>query len=145
MNKVILTGNLCKDIQLKYTQNNTPILRNTIAVKNNFKNPDGEYESEFINIVVWNKSAEVLKDYAGKGSKILVEGRITTRNYEKQDGTKVYITEVVAERIELLAKQSSNSTNSIKEQQDTLKEVINEDPFKEFGSEVVLTDDDLPF
>lgn len=142
MNKVIITGNLCKGIELRYTPNNTPVLQNTIAVRNDFKNANGEYESEFINIVVWNKTAEFLNQYASKGSKVLVEGRLTTRSYEKQDGTKVYVTEVIAEKVELLdAKKKENATN---EKQDAPVQVEQSDPWQEFSSEITLTDD-LPF
>lgn len=143
MNKIIITGNLCKDIELRYTTSQVPVLQNTVAVKNDFKNANGEYDSEFINIVVWRQTAEFLNNYAAKGSKVLVEGRLTTRSYDKQDGTKGYVTEVVAEKVELLdAKKKENATN---EKQDASVQEKQGDPFKEFGSEIVLTDDDLPF
>lgn len=143
MNKIIITGKLCKDIELRYTTSNIPVLQNSVAVKNDFKNANGEYDSEFINIVVWRQTAEFLNNYAAKGSKVLVEGRLTTRSYDKQDGTKGYVTEVVAEKVELLdAKKKENATN---EKQDASVQEKQGDPFKEFGSEIVLTDDDLPF
>lgn len=144
MNKIIITGNLCKDIELRYTNSNIAVLQNTVAVKNDFKNADGEYDSEFINIVVWRQTAEFLNNYADKGSKVLVEGRLTTRSYDKQDGTKAYVTEVVAEKVELLdSKKTANNEQKAAENQQ--KETEQSDPFKEFGSEIVLTDDDLPF
>lgn len=143
MNKIVIIGNLCKNIELRYTTSNIPVLQNTVAVKNDFKNADGEYDSEFINIVVWRQTAEFLNNYAAKGSKVLVEGRLTTRSYDKQDGTKGYVTEVVAEKVELLdAKKKENATN---ENEDASVQEKQGDPFKEFGSEIVLTDDDLPF
>ncbi len=143
MNKIVITGNLCKDIELRYTTSNIPVLQNSVAVKNDFKNANGEYDSEFINIVVWRQTAEFLNNYAAKGSKVLVEGRLTTRSYDKQDGTKGYVTEVVAEKVELLdAKKKENDAN---EKQDASVQEKQSDPFKQFGSEIVLTDDDLPF
>ena len=145
MNKIIITGNLCKDIELRYTPNNTPVLQNTVAVKNDFKNADGEYDSEFINIVVWRQTAEFLNNYAAKGSKVLVEGRLTNRSYDKADGTKGYITEIIAEKVELLdAKKKENAST---EKQDAPVQENNEqvDPFAEFGQEVVINDEDLPF
>ena len=75
MNKIIITGNLCKDIDLRYTPSNIAVVQNTVAVKNDFKNVNGEHDSEFINIVVWRQGAEFLSKYAAKGSKVLVEGR----------------------------------------------------------------------
>ena len=134
MNKIILSGNLCKDIELKYTNNNKAVMQNTLAVKNDFKNANGDYESQFINLVVWNNNAEYLKNYASKGSKVLVEGKLTNRSYDKTDGTKAYITEVVVEKVELLS-----STNKNVAKQETQES----DPFKEFGEEI--EDEDLPF
>lgn len=142
MNKIVITGNLCKNIELRYTTSNIAVLQNTVAVKNDFKNADGEYDSEFINIVVWRQTAEFLNNYAAKGSKILVEGRLTTRSYDKQDGTKSYVTEVVAEKVELLDTKKKENTSTEKQDAPVQEQG---DPFKEFGSEIVLTDDDLPF
>lgn len=143
MNKIIITGNLCKNIELRYTTSNIAVSQNTVAVRNDFKNADGEYDSEFINIVVWRQTAEFLNNYAAKGSKVLVEGRLTTRSYDKQDGTKSYVTEVVAEKVELLDTKKKENTST--EKQDAPVQEKQGDPFKEFGSEIVLTDNDLPF
>jgi single-strand DNA-binding protein len=134
MNKVILNGNLCKDIELKYTQNNIAVVSNTIAVKNDFKNAKGETESQFINFVVYRNNAEFLKKYAAKGSKVLLEGRLNNRSYDKQDGTKAYITEVVVERIELLGNKP------VETKQEQTKE---EDPFAVFGNTVEVNDNFL--
>ena len=142
MNKIIITGNLCKDIDLKYTPSNIAFVQNTVAVRNDFKNANGDYDSEFINIVVWRQAAEFLSKYAAKGSKVLVEGRLTNRSYDKQDGTKGYITEVVAEKIELLNSAAKSGNN---EQKPEEKIVEQNDPFKEFGNEVQLDESDLPF
>lgn len=140
MNKIIITGNLCKDIELRYTPSNIAVIQNTVAVKNDFKNANGEYDSEFINIVVWRQTAEFLNKYASKGSKVLVEGRLTNRSYDKQDGTKGYFTEVVAEKVELLNNPAKSDNN---EQKPEEKPTEQSDPFKEFAGE--LTDDMLPF
>ncbi|MBP3920801.1 MAG: single-stranded DNA-binding protein [Bacilli bacterium] len=143
MNKIIITGNLCKDIDLRYTPSNVAVVQNTVAVRNDFKNANGEHDSEFINIVLWRQAAEFLSKYAAKGSKVLVEGRLTNRSYDKQDGTKGYITEVVADKVELLdAKKKENATN---EKQDAPAQKEQSDPFKEFANEVILTDAELPF
>ena len=149
MNKVILIGNLVKDIELKYTESNKAYLQNTIAAKNDFKNANGEYESQFINIEVWGKTAEFLNKYAGKGSKILVEGKIVNRNYTAQDGTKRYVTNVVVEKVELLDKKKQDTIpvqteTKIQAEQRVLNEVVN-DPFSSFGEENPIDDSDLPF
>ena len=141
MNKVILTGNLVKDLELKYTNNNKAVLQNTIAVRNDFKNANGEYESQFINIEVWGKPAEFLGKYAGKGSKVLVEGKIVTRNYTAQDGTKRYVTNVAVEKVELLDTKKQETT-PVKEQKE---ETPVSDPFEEYAKENPINDEDLPF
>ena len=96
MNKVILIGRLTRDPELRYTSSNVPTASFSIAVDRNFTNQNGETEADFINIVVWRKQAENCKNYLTKGSQVAIDGRIQTRNYEGQDGKKVYVTEVVA-------------------------------------------------
>ncbi len=134
MNKVILNGNLCKDIELRYTTTNTPVVSNTIAVRNDFKNAKGEYESQFINFVAYRKNAEFLNKYATKGTKVLLEGRLSNRSYDKQDGTKAYITEVIVDRFELLGSKPKE------EQKPVVQPKLEEDPFATFGNAVDIQD-----
>lgn len=108
MNKFVGIGNICKDIELKSTNSGKYVLQNSIAIRNDYKNASGEYDSEFVNIVVWGNTAEYMQKYAHKGMKIAVEGRLQTRNYDKADGTKGYITEVVCNNVELLEKINKN-------------------------------------
>lgn len=135
MNKFIGIGNLCKDIELKYTSNDKTFIQNTIAIKNDFKNINGEYDSEFVNIVVWGKTAEYMAMYARKGMKISIEGRIQTRSYDKSDGTKGYVTEIVCSSIGLLEKITKNSENEA--------EQTEADPFEDFGNTVEIDDNFL--
>lgn len=138
MNKIIISGNLCKDIELRYTTNNVAVIQNSIAVRNDFKNKDGGYDCEFINIVAWRNHAEYLTKYANKGTKILVEGKLTNRSYEKDDGTKGYIAEVIVEKVEIL--------NSKKEKTDEEIELPkNIKSNYEENEEISLKDEDLPF
>lgn len=109
MNTVNLTGRLVRENELKQLGGNSN-LKNVIAVRRSFKNASGEYETDFINIVAWRGQADVLANYTKKGSLIGVQGRIQTRNYENQQDQKVYVTEVVAESIDLL--ESNNSQNN---------------------------------
>ena len=108
MNNVSLVGRLTKDVELKYTSSQTAVATGTLAVNRQFKNANGEREVDFINFVAWRKPAEILSSYASKGSQIGITGRIQTRNYEGNDGKRVYVTEVVAESINLLDSRSSN-------------------------------------
>lgn len=125
MNKVILMGNLCRDIDVRYTQvNNTMAGTTTIAVKRNIKNKEGQYESDFISLILWGKTCEFASKYFKKGSKALVEGRIQTRNYDDKDGKRVYITEVVVENIEFCENVSKNMDNSEKADMQTFDNVF---------------------
>ena len=108
MNNVSLVGRLTKDVELRQTGSNTAVATGTLAVNRQFKSANGEKETDFINIVAWRKTAEILSSYASKGSQIGITGRIQTRNYEGNDGKRVYVTEVVAESINLLDSRSSN-------------------------------------
>ena len=86
MNKFIGIGRLTNNIELKQTNSGKYYVKNSLAIKNDFKNSNGEYDTEFVNIVVWGKSAEILCNYSTKGMLIAIEGRLTTRDYDKNDG-----------------------------------------------------------
>lgn len=99
----MITGRLVKDPELKYTTNNIPVMTTTLAVAKNFN--EG---ADFIQVTLWRKNAENVAKYLKKGSKLLVEGAISTRVYESQNGTQ-YITEVIASRVEFLDTKSDDS------------------------------------
>lgn len=99
MNKVILSGNLCRDVEIAETLSGKEVVQNCIAVKREYKNAKGEYESDFINIVVWGNQAKYLSTYASKGDRVEVVGRWNVRKYEKSDGTQQIINECVVESI----------------------------------------------
>lgn len=102
MNTVQLVGRLTKELDLRYTQSGTAVASFTLAVNRNFTNQQGEREADFIQCVIWRKQAENLANFTRKGSQIGVEGRIQTRNFENQQGQKVYVTEVVVNQFHLL-------------------------------------------
>jgi len=100
MNKVTLMGRLTKDPEIKFTQtSNMKVATFSLAVNRRFIKQGEERQADFINIVAWNKSAEFCEKYFRKGQQVGIIGRIQTRNYEKEDKTRVYITEVVAEEL----------------------------------------------
>ena len=109
MNRVVLVGRLTKDPELRYTGSGTAVTSMTLAVKRNFKNGNDEYETDFINVVVWRKPAENAANFLKKGSLAGVDGRVQTRNYEGTDGKRVYVTEVLAESVQFLEPRGSNS------------------------------------
>lgn len=110
MNKVILTGNLTRDVELATTQSGISVARFTIAVQRRFANADGEREADFINIVVWRGQAENCNKYLQKGSKCAVVGSLQTRSYDADDGSKRYVTEVVAESVEFIGNKKDGDT-----------------------------------
>lgn len=102
INRAVLTGRITRDPELRYTQNGTAVVQFTLAVDRQFRNQDGEREADFINCVIWRKSAENFANFTHKGSKIGVDGRIQTRSYENQQGNRVNVTEVIVDSFALL-------------------------------------------
>ncbi|MDY5874373.1 MAG: single-stranded DNA-binding protein [Bacilli bacterium] len=164
MNKVILIGRLTKDPELRTIASGNATTSFTIAVNRNFTNQNGEREADFINCVAWRKQAENVAKYCTKGSQVAVEGRIQTRSYDAQDGTKRYVTEVVADNVTFLGSRASGSqisesssntssytansavsNNTGMVNNDIVTSDLDMDPYAAMGNEVSLSDDDLPF
>ncbi len=103
LNKVMLIGNLGKDPELKYTPSGVAVATFSIATSEQWKDQDGNAQerTEWHNIVAWRKLAEIVGEYLKKGKKVYVEGKLQTRNYEK-DGVKRYVTEIVADQLIML-------------------------------------------
>jgi len=150
MNRTVQIGRLTKDPELRYTQSNKAVASFTIAVNRNFKNANGETEADFINVVAWGKQAETIKQYVFKGHQIGIDGRIQTRNYEANDGRRVYVTEVVAESFTFLEPkrtetQNTNQQIQNRQQPPRQQNKLNNDEFSNFGANIDIQDDDLPF
>lgn len=153
MNRVVLVGRLTKDPDLRYTTSGIAVATFTLAVDRGFKNANGEKETDFINCVVWRKPAENVANYLKKGSLAGVDGRIQTRNYEGQDGKRVYVTEALAESIHFLEpkkygqqqnNQSNTNTSSDNQNRSQGNTRVEDDPFAGNG-QIDISDDDLPF
>jgi single-strand DNA-binding protein len=128
INRTILVGRLTKDPSLSYTPSGKPVASFTLATNRPFKNQQGEREADFINIVQWN-GAENTANYLKKGSLAGVDGRIQTRNFEGQDGKRVFMTEVVAESVQFLEpKQPNNKGNDQNSNQQQTR--VDNDPFQ---------------
>lgn len=112
INNVVLVGRMTRDAELRYTPQNQAVATFTLAVNRNFKNQSGEREADFINVVIWRQQAENLANWATKGALIGITGRIQTRNYENQQGQRVYVTEVVADNFQLLESRTSREGQS---------------------------------
>lgn len=149
MNKAIIIGRLVRDPEMRTTSSGINSTTFTVAVSRNYTNPNGERDTDFLNCVAWRKQAENIAKYCNKGSQVAVEGRIQTRSYDAQDGTKRYVTEIIADNVTFLGTRggniSSTDTNFTNNNSNIATTDITEDPFKDFGDEVALSDDDLPF
>ena len=118
MNKVILIGNLTKDPEHMSTTSGVSVCRLTLAVQRKFAGQDGEREADFINIVTWRGLADNCHKFLKKGKKCAVIGEIQTRSYDAQDGTKRYVTEVVASEVEFLGERPKELINETKNEVD---------------------------
>lgn len=167
MNKAILIGRLTRDPEVRYTSSNRAVCQFSIAVDRPFTNQQsGQREADFINIVVWDKRAENVGKYMTKGRLVAVEGRIQTRNYENNEGKRVYVTEVVADNVQFLESKNATSGNAgsafdnmpeppmDKSPYDFMDNnsgntntsvEVEKDPFASFGESIEISDNDLPF
>lgn len=117
MNTVQLIGRMTKDPEVRYTQSGVANTSFTLAVNRNFKNANGEREADFIMCTAWRKTAELISQYLNKGSMVGVSGRIQTRNYENQQGQRVYVTEVVVDEVTFVESKNNQSNNFGQNQQ----------------------------
>ena len=174
MNKAILIGRLTRDPELRYTSSNRAVCQFTVAIDRPFTNQaSGQREADFINVVVWDKTAENVGKYMTRGRLIAVEGRIQTRNYDNNEGRKVYVTEVVATNVQFLESRNavaggnnfnsmpeppvertpydfagdngSTTSNEPQKSNQTMNVEEEKDPFASFGEEIEISDNDLPF
>lgn len=140
LNSVVLVGRLTKDPELRYTPSNQAVATFSLAVNRRFKNQNGEREADFINCVIWRQQAENLANWGKKGNLIGITGSIQTRNYENQQGQRVYVTEVVAENFQLLESQKERGNQP---QVNSQPDFGRNEPMQ--GNPMDISDDDLPF
>ena len=155
MNKVILVGRLTKDPEMRTTANGVATTNFTLAVNRNFTNQSGEREADFLTCVAWRRLAETIAKFCTKGSQVAVEGRIQTRSYDAQDGTKRYVTEIMVDNIDFLGSRRDGNSSSFAPTNDNSNDFMDTppvlttdlsvDPYEALGEEVALSDDDLPF
>ena len=157
MNKVILIGRLARDPELRTTSSGISMVRFTVAVTRPGTQGGAQPQTDFIGCVAWRRQAETIAKYCSKGSQVAVDGRIQTGSYDGNDGQKHYTTDIVADNVTFLGSKNSGANNSTSYEQPmpNYNEMpspsemptmdISEDPFKDFGEEIALSDDDLPF
>ena len=134
INRIVLIGRLTANPELRFTTNNTAVTSFTLAVDRNFKNEDGNKEADFINIVAWNKKAELIHQYVQKGDLIGVIGRLQVRKYQNERGENRHATEVVLEEIEFL-KSKPKEKKTVQHTQDTVEPVNSNKPYEDFAKD----------
>lgn len=112
MNSINLLGRLTKDPEIRYTQNGKCVAQFSLAVNRPVANQDGQREADFIPVVVWGKTAEAVGNYVKKGQRLLVNGRLQIRNYDAKDGSKRYVSEVIANNVEFIERKEDSSNNA---------------------------------
>lgn len=141
LNRVILIGRLTKDPELRYTPSGVAVTTFTLAVERPFTNKEGERDADFVRIVTWRALAETCANYLKKGRLNAVEGRLQIRNFENNEGKRVYMTEVVADNVRFLESGGQNKQQSGQSQNQN----EDNDPFANDGRPIDISDDELPF
>lgn len=113
MNRVILIGNIASEIESRTTQSGIQNATFRIAVQRKFKSANGEREADFMPVVCWRQTAEFCTRYLAKGRKVAVDGSVQTRSYDAQDGSKRYVTEIIAESVESMDKAQANAQTGV--------------------------------
>lgn len=155
MNTVILSGRLTRDTELSNSQGGTGYLRNSLAVKSEFKNKDGEYSTNFFNFCAFGKTAEIIANYCSKGTLILVKGHLTNNTMVNDKGVNCTTIELIVDNVELVEakKQQENAGYSMQNNQNNAYYGKNnnnnfnnvDSPFKDVQSQFDISEDDLPF
>ncbi|MES2766734.1 MAG: single-stranded DNA-binding protein [Bacteroidota bacterium] len=139
LNRVTLIGNVGKDPDVNFTQSGIPVARLSLATSESWKDREGHVQehTDWHFVVLWRGLAEITQKYVKKGSKIYVEGKLKTRSYDEKDGTRKYVTEIVAENVLLLDRQHPNENSASSTQQSSAPELTS----NAYGT----SDDDIPF
>ncbi|CAI3411687.1 single-stranded DNA-binding protein [Enterococcus cecorum] len=145
MNHVQLIGRLTKDPELRYTSQGVGVATFTLAVQRNYSDNNGERQTDFIQCISWRKLAETIANHLVKGSLIACEGRIQTRNYENQQGQRVYVTEVVVNEVQFLETKEQMQYRKATKQQSFLDNQNFEETVPSYMTDENYTMDDLPF
>ena len=135
VNKVILIGNLGKDPEMRYLPSGQAVTKFSLATGSRWKDKDGQWQdrTDWHNIVAFGKTAEICNEYLKKGRQVFIEGRIQTRSYDDRDGNKKWITEIIAQSMQMLGRKG--------EEEEEIPEAVEEPQ----GGEAKSEDDDLPF
>lgn len=142
MNIFACTGNSTKDIEIRFSQSGTAFANGGIAVRRDFKNQAGDYETDFFNFTAIGKTGEIMADYVKKGDKFGITGRLQNRTYDRQDGSKQTVTEIIVNGFDFPSK-TQNSGNSAPNNKSNTN--IADEPKNHVYGQIDIQDDDLPF
>lgn len=158
INRVILMGRLTQDPEVKQTQSGTAVTQFTVAVERKYKNPDGTYDTDFINCVAWRQQAEFIGKYFRKGRMIALEGNLRTRTYDDKNGVKHYVTEVFVDSVSFTGEKSDDCNSGVsqagnetgRQQNSKSKPPVHntqeyDDNMSLYDFDGVLSDDGVPF
>ena len=150
VNKVILVGHLGKDPEVKYTPQGTPVAKFTMATNERFKGKDGNWQdrTEWHNLVAFSRTAEIIRDYVKKGSKLYVEGKIQTRSWDdKESGQKRYRTEIIVNDLSLLSGRDEGGSGGYSRGGGSSSNYDQRPPAgqDDFAQSAEISDDDIPF
>ena len=158
LNKVILMGRITQNLEVKQTPSGVAVLQFSLAVERQFKNADGEKETDFINCVAWRQQAEFIGKYFGKGRMIALEGNLRTRTYDDKNGVKHYVTEVYVDNVSFTGEKSDDCNSGVsqagnetgRQQNSKSKPPVHntqeyDDNMSLYDFDGVLSDDGLPF
>ncbi|AEW64611.1 single-stranded DNA-binding protein ssb [Staphylococcus aureus] len=155
LNRVVLVGRLTKDPEYRTTPSGVSVATFTLAVNRTFTNAQGEREADFINCVVFRRQADNVNNYLSKGSLAGVDGRLQSRNYENQEGRRVFVTEVVCDSVQFLEPKNTNDSQQDLYQQQVQQtrgqsqysnnKPVKDNPFANANDPIEIDDDDLPF
>ncbi|WP_340569927.1 single-stranded DNA-binding protein [Staphylococcus aureus] len=155
LNRVVLVGRLTKDPEYRTTPSGVSVATFTLAVNRTFTNAQGEREADFVNCVVFRRQADNVNNYLSKGSLAGVDGRLQSRNYENQEGRRVFVTEVVCDSVQFLEPKNTDDNQQDLYQQQAQQtrgqsqysnnKPVKDNPFANANGPIEIDDDDLPF
>ncbi|HFD6120969.1 TPA: single-stranded DNA-binding protein, partial [Staphylococcus aureus] len=153
--RVVLVGRLTKDPEYRTTPSGVSVATFTLAVNRTFTNAQGEREADFVNCVVFRRQADNVNNYLSKGSLAGVDGRLQSRNYENQEGRRVFVTEVVCDSVQFLEPKNTNDSQQDLYQQQVQQtrgqsqysnnKPVKDNPFANANGPIEIDDNDLPF
>ena len=147
INRVVLVGRITKDPELRKTQSGLSTVSFTVACNRRFTSQGQEPQADFINCVAWRQTADYMANYVKKGALLGVEGRIQTRNYQDRDGKKVYVTEIICDSVQTLARATEKSAGaSYGTAQTNIYQAPTSEQYVDYdGVPLDISPDDLPF